>query len=114
MASVDKKLDSEPTLNHRFLKQREALLNKKIETPGLRMSKGLKEHLTMQEETVSGLRGPKAKFMELSVYEEKFGPAPPEKIKTITYKGASIRGVDVIDDKVRLVFCFLFFFFSQI
>lgn len=61
------------------------LTKKKIENPGLRFStkSALKEELTMQEETTSGLRAPKKSFMLLERYEKKFGRPDPSLIKTI-------------------------------
>ena len=50
----------------------------------------------MSEEETTGLRAPKKSFLELSQYEKLHGPADPSKVKSITFRGQVIRGVDVI------------------
>lgn len=85
ISAMDKALDSDPGKNHEFLLALDKLTKKKIENPGLRFStkSALKEELTMQEETTSGLRAPKKSFMLPERYEKKFGRPDPSLIKTI-------------------------------
>ena len=94
-----KKLDGDPVANHKFLAQRGVLMARKIEIPSLRLSAALREELNIQEECVTGLRGPKTKFMELSAYERRFGQAPEDRIKQQIYNGVVVRGVDVIAEE---------------
>ncbi|CAK9075783.1 unnamed protein product, partial [Durusdinium trenchii] len=98
MKAVDKKLDSDPVGNHRFLQQRENLVKQKMENPALKMTKSLRESINVEEEVVTGLKGPKKRFLELSAYERKFGPAPEDQIKQQVYNGQTLLGVDVIDE----------------
>lgn len=91
ITAVDKKLDGDPVANHKFLAQRGVLMARKIEIPSLRLSAALREELNIQEERVTGLRGPKTKFMELSAYERRFGQAPEDRIKQQIYNGVDSR-----------------------
>eukprot|EP00438_Fugacium_kawagutii_P023307 Skav226244 [mRNA] locus=scaffold1218:568080:569018:- [translate_table: standard] len=97
MAQVDKVLDADPGLSHEFLKACERLVKLKTENPKIRLtgSTPRRESVLVSEQDTSGLRAPKRSFMELSAYEKRYGPAPAGKIKTINWKGKTLRGVDV-------------------
>lgn len=101
--AVDKKLDNDPVANHNFLNQRSSLLKHKQANPASRITSGLnplvKEKVEVHEERVTGLRGPKMAFMQLEVYERRFGPAPPDKIKTQIIGGVSYTGVDIVREE---------------
>eukprot|EP00435_Cladocopium_sp_Y103_P063797 s158_g25.t1 len=101
MSSLDKFMDADTTENHAFLKTVERLVKLKESNPKVRLSGAhcLRETIVVTEEEKVGLRGPKRKFLELSKYEQRFGPAPSGKIKTITWKGQKLRGVDVINEE---------------
>ncbi len=101
ISAMDKALDADPSKNHDFLLALDKLVKKKTENPGLRFStkSSLKEELTMQEETTSGLRAPKKAFMVLEKYEKKYGKPDPSLIKTIRYRGKVLQGVDVQKDE---------------
>ena len=94
-------MDSDTSENHAFLKSVERLVKLKETNPKLRLSGAtpLKESISVSEEEKVGMRGPKRKFLELSKYEQRFGPAPAGKIKTITFKGQKIKGVDIIREE---------------
>ena len=101
MSVMDKVMDNEPSENHDFLKTVDRLVKLKAENPKIRLSgpNPLRETIVVSEEEKVGMRGPKPKFLELSKYEQRFGPAPPGQIKTISFKGQKIRGVDVINEE---------------
>ena len=101
MSVMDKVMDSEPSENHEFLKTVDRLVKLKTENPKIRLSgpNPLRESIVVSEEEKVGMRGPKRKFLELSKYEQRFGPAPPHQIKCITFKGQKIRGVDIINEE---------------
>lgn len=101
MTQLDKKLDSEPTENHKFLSERGVLVAYKQENPGARITKNplAKEEVVIHEKKQTGLRGPKVKFVELAVYEEIYGAPAPEKVKTLMIDGTQTLGVDVIEEK---------------
>ena len=106
MSNVDKELDSKPEENHKFLAQRAVLLEKKKENPKCRITlnnNDIKEKITVQEETVTGMEGPKVKWMELSKYEKKFGKADPNKLRSHLINGKTVSGVDYIEsDEPRI------------
>ena len=104
MTCVDRELDKSTSENHDFLKNREQLVDMKIENPALRLtnknnpfSQPTETFKTHEKETF-GIIGPKTKFLHLDAYERRWGKPPPEKIKTIKYKGQNIVGVDIIID----------------
>ena len=108
IASMDKALDSDPTANHSFLRQRDVLLEKKIADPKARITAASNPFDSMDTVEVSedrrqGLQGPAKSFWELSVYEKAFGKAPPEKIKVQYHNGVAVTGVDVIAEQDRFV-----------
>lgn len=92
--AVDKKLDNDPVANHNFLNQRSSLLKHKQANPASRITSGLnplvKEKVEVHEEMA---------FMQLEVYERRFGPAPPDKIKTQIIGGVSYTGVDIVREE---------------
>ena len=101
--NVDKKLDSDPVANHKFLEQRANLVRHKQQNPSCRStSQGnpvTKETVSVHEEKVVGLRAPPMKFMELDAYQKRFGPAAPEKIRVNIVNGQTLHGVDIVDEQ---------------
>jgi hypothetical protein len=100
MMNVDKELDSKPEENHRFLAQRDKLLEKKKANPKCRITlsnNDIMEKITVQEETVTGMEGPRVKWMELSKYEKRFGKADPNKLRSHMINGKMVSGVDYIE-----------------
>ena len=95
---MDKALDGDAGKNHGFLQTGEKLIKLKEANPKMRLSgpTPLRETIVCSEEEMTGLKAPKRSFMELAKYEEKHGPAAPDQIKTITFRGKKMRGVDVI------------------
>lgn len=84
------------------------MVEHKIEAPASRVTdkrNPLKETVTIEEETSTGLKAPKAKFMELSRYRSKFGEPAPELVKSNVYNGVTVQGVDIIDEEERVCIC---------
>ena len=107
MTAVDKALDSDPTSNHSFLKQRDVLVERKIEDPRSRVTASSNPFASMDTVSVTeqrrqGLTGPKKEFWELSVYEKTFGKAPQDKVKTQYFGGVAVTGIDVVQEQDRL------------
>ena len=100
ISAVDKELDSKPEENHKFLAQRQALLEKKRESPRMRvtatMSKNLFETISINEERRTGLKGPKTHWMELTKYEARFGKANPANFRSHMIDGKMVTGVDYV------------------
>jgi len=97
---MDKALDNDPEKSHEFLRGSERLLKAKQANPSLRLTNTFfRETILMAEEEKCGLKAPKRAFLELAQYEKRFGEAPPDKIKTITFRGKKMRGVDVIEEE---------------
>lgn len=101
MNAVDKNLDADPGQNHQFLQAAEKLVRLKEANPKIRLSAAtpLRETVLVSEEEKVGLKAPKRAFLELSQYEKRYGPAPAGKVKTITWKGQSISGVDIVREE---------------
>ena len=103
-SEADKQLDAKPEKSHEFLSKRERLLDMKKADPASRVTAaldlfGAEERVTVSETQRQGLKGPKTKFMELSVFVRKFGQPAAERVKTELFKGKQITGVDVINSE---------------
>ena len=104
IAAVDKELDAKPEKNHQFLSQKHNLLERKKANPRCRVTAAnntLKESISVQEEKTTGLNAPKMQWMELSLYEQKYGPADPKAIRVHNINGKAVTGVDFIEKKDR-------------
>ena len=101
MTGVDKACDADAGKNHEFLQTAEKPVRLKESNPRLRLTgtNPLKEHVLMSEEETTGLKAPKKSFLELAQYEKLYGPAPVGKIKSMTFRGVTMRGVDVIREE---------------
>lgn len=94
---MDKQLDQDAGKSHEFISKVEALAKMKAENPQLRLGAGhsLREEIAMTEAESMGIRAPKKSFMALDTYRKKWGEPSPEMVKTITFRGQRIQGVDV-------------------
>ncbi|CAE7753076.1 unnamed protein product [Symbiodinium necroappetens] len=101
-AALDSALDADPCLCHKYIEQGEVLIQQKKANPTMRLGKHndlhQRESVDVTEEKRQGLRKPKRKFMQIEVYEKKFGAADPNKIKVQKIDGETIRGVDIIEE----------------
>ena len=97
---MDKELDTKPEENHKFLEQRQALLDIKRENPRSRITSALAntlfETVSINEERRTGLKAPKTNWMELSLYEARYGPANPANYRSHIIDGKSVTGVDFV------------------
>lgn len=101
--AMDKALDADPTANHRFLGQRQTLVERKIEDPRARITTssnpfGPEETVSVTERKTQGLKAPKKSFIELSQYEKRYGKAPADRIKVQYFNGVALTGVDVVNE----------------
>lgn len=94
---MDKQLDQDAGKSHEFISKVEALAKMKAENPLLRLSAGsqLREEIAMTESETMGVRAPKKSFMALDAYKKKWGEPSPDMVKTITFRGQKIQGVDI-------------------
>lgn len=101
MSQVDRVLDADPGQNHAFLQATERLVKLKEQNPRVRLSGSapLRETVVVAEEDNAGVRAPKRSFMELGQYEKRFGPAPAHKIKSLQFRGKTLRGVDIVKEE---------------
>ena len=108
LSALDKALDAEPCLNHRFLEQGKVLLQRKQENPAMRISKGdgflQREQVSVEEKRTVGLKQPKRKFMTLEAYKKRFGAPDPSKIKSQKIGGVELQGIDIVNEEDEGVF----------
>ena len=107
--AMDKHLDADPCMNHKFIEQREQLRIMKEENPMMRIGKTSalfnREEVTVHEERRQGVKQPKKKFMTTEAYTRRFGKAPDQaKLKSLVVHGIEHRGVVVIDEDDKGIF----------
>ena len=107
IAALNRK-DNSLNLHQEFLQSRQKYIDLKLENPSLvlRSSKAiyLPRLLEVTDIQADALEAPKEYFMELSVYEQKFGKPSPDQVVTETFRGKRIRGVKVCREEDRGMF----------
>lgn len=109
MNKLDRALDKDIAESHRFLEQRAILLEAKKQNPMLRMTSSTNlfgqasESVTTHQTRRMGLKAPKKRFMLLAKYESRYGKPAPELIKSQTFDGVTMEGVDVVLSEDRHV-----------
>ena len=107
MAALDKALDTDPCSNHEFLQQADNLIAQKVENPGLRITKVMRESVRVVEEKKQGLRKPKRKFLTIEAFERQFGSVDHSRVKTQRIDGVEVKGVDVVDINDQGVYTYI-------
>ena len=108
--NLDKELDKQVNESHRFLEDRERLLEHKRASPSSRITAACnplapaREEIKVAEVSRTGLKGPKVHFMRLDKYEKIHGKVAAEKVKSMVVREGgrevTVQGVDVIFDEV--------------
>ena len=103
--NADQFIDKNPTENHKFLEMRARLVEAKQSNPSMRIAAGstifgtAKEEVKVNDTRRTGLSGPRVKFMKIDRYRELYGEPKPEDIKSVSFGGSKMEGVDIIDQK---------------